>query len=167
MLTPGTRLGRYEVVARIGGGGMGDVYRARDAQLGRDVAIKVIAPHAGVDAAALERFEREARLAAGLNHSAIVAIYDAGTEDDVPFIVTELLEGETLRTRLGRGPLRVAEGLDIAVEIAGGLAAAHAAGVIHRDVKTRKPVPDEDGRQEDSRLRDRQAARLRPRRGFR
>ena len=102
MLNAGTKLGPYEVLAPLGAGGMGEVYRARDSRLGREVAIKVISGAFSTDAERLHRFEQEARAAAALNHPNILAVHDIGTHDGVPFIVSELLEGETLRERLAR-----------------------------------------------------------------
>src|SRR5512141_1523704 len=105
-LTPGLHLGPYEIVGAIGAGGMGEVYRARDPRLGRDVAIKVLPPAYSLDPARLHRFEQEARAAAALNHPNILAVFDIGQHDGAPYIVSELLEGETLRARLQRTPSR-------------------------------------------------------------
>ena len=105
--TPGARLGIYEVVGLLGAGGMGEVYRARDTRLNRDVAIKVLPPGLSTDSDRLSRFEQEARAAAALNHPNILAVFDIGSHESVPFIVSELLEGETLRERLGHGALPV------------------------------------------------------------
>src|SRR5262245_9607406 len=102
MIGPGTPLGPYEITGAVGAGGMGEVYRARDARLARDVAIKVLPPAFAADVDRLRRFEQEARAAAALNHPNILAVYDIGTHDGAPYIVSELLEGETLRARLGR-----------------------------------------------------------------
>ena len=113
-LTPGARLGAYEIVALLGAGGMGEVYRARDTRLGRDVAIKVLPAAFSADPERLQRFEQEARAAAALNHPNILAVYDIGTHDGAPFIVSELLEGETLRERLTSGPLPVRKAIDSA-----------------------------------------------------
>ena len=135
MIAAGTRIGRYELLALLGAGGMGEVYRARDVQLGREVAIKVIASTTSADPLALDRFEREARAAAALSHPSIIAVHDIGTHEGCPFLVTELLEGETLRVRLARGALDLRAGLDIAIQLAHGLAAAHARGIVHRDFK--------------------------------
>jgi len=132
-LDPGTRLGPYEILAPLGAGGMGEVYRARDTRLDRDVAIKVLA--AGVvSAQALERFEREAKAIASLNHPGICAVYDVGTSP-VPFLVMELLEGETLHQRLAYGRLDVSSLLEIGLALADALASAHAKGIVHRDLK--------------------------------
>ena len=135
MIAKGTRIGRYEVLSLVGAGGMGEVYRARDLQLGREVAIKIITASTSADPTAVDRFEREARAAAALSHPSIIAVHDFGTHGGSPFLVTELLEGETLRARIGRGALDVRAGLDIAIQLAHGLAAAHARGIVHRDLK--------------------------------
>lgn len=111
-LSAGTRLGPYEIVALIGAGGMGDVYRARDARLGRDVAIKVLPIAFSADADRLHRFEQEARAAAALNHPNILAVFDIGTQADAPFIVSELLEGETLRDRINGGPVAARKAIE-------------------------------------------------------
>ena len=131
----GRRLGRFELLSLLGRGGMGEVYRARDTRLGRDVALKIIAPAAEGDRAAILRFEQEARSASALNHPNIVTVYDVGEDGGSSFIVTELLEGQTLRERLSSGRITQAEAIDIAVNAAAGLAVAHAAGITHRDVK--------------------------------
>jgi len=134
-VSPGTRLGVYEVTAQIGVGGMGEVYRARDTRLDRDVAIKVLPAVFAKDADRLSRFEREAKAVAGLSHPNILAIHDTGTHDGQMFVVTELLEGETLRERVQQGPMPVRKATEIATQIARGLAAAHDKGIIHRDLK--------------------------------
>jgi eukaryotic-like serine/threonine-protein kinase len=146
MLTPGTRLGPYEILAPLGAGGMGVVYRARDARLDRDVAIKVIADPLAHDAEALRRFEREARSVAALSHPNIVALHDVGEADGVPFAVTELLEGESLRARLARGPLGWRQAAAIARAIADGLAFAHTREIVHRDLKPENVFLTNDGR---------------------
>ena len=134
-IAPGTRLGPYEIVGRVGEGGMGVVYRARDDRLGRDVAVKVIPPELASDKERLRRFQIEARAAGQLNHPNIVIIHDLGTADGAPYIVSEMLEGETLRPSLSRGPLPARRAVSLAVQIAHGLASAHAAGIVHRDLK--------------------------------
>ena len=134
-LAPQTRIGRFEVLALLGQGGMGEVYRARDTRLERDVAIKVLSPSLHADPDAVARFGQEARAASALNHPAIVTVFDAGIEQGQPYLVTELLEGTTLRHRLEQGRVPLREALDIAIQTAGGLGAAHAAGIVHRDVK--------------------------------
>ena len=132
-LDTGTRLGPYEILAPLGAGGMGEVYRARDTRLDRQVAIKVL-PAGAVSTQALERFEREAKAIAALNHPGICAVYDVGTSP-VPFLVMELLDGETLHHRLARGRLDVPTLLEIGLALADALATAHAKGIVHRDLK--------------------------------
>jgi len=134
-LVPSTRLGPYEIAGPIGAGGMGEVYRARDPRLGRDVAIKVLPEHLARDPDALARFEREARAIAALSHPNILAIYDVGREGGLSYAVMELLEGETLRGRLARGPLPWTEAVRVGASVADGLASAHAKGIVHRDLK--------------------------------
>ena len=141
----GTRLDSYEIVALLGAGGMGEVYRARDAVLKRDVAIKVL-PEYSRDAARLRRFELEAQAAAALNHPNIVSIFHVGRYDGSPYIVTELLDGGTLREELRRGPMPVRKSIDYSVQIARGLAAAHDRGVVHRDLKPENLFITKDGR---------------------
>jgi Tol biopolymer transport system component len=145
-LTLGSRLGPYEILAPLGAGGMGEVYRARDERLKRDVAIKVLPASYSQDADRLRRFEQEAQAAGGLNHPNITAVHDIGTADGAPYIVTELLEGETLRNRLLAGPLPVRKAIDYAVQIARGLAAAHEKGIVHRDLKPENLFLTKDGR---------------------
>jgi serine/threonine protein kinase/Tol biopolymer transport system component len=134
-LSPGSRVGPFEVVAPLGSGGMGEVYRARDPRLGRDVAIKMLPAPVSAGAERLHRFEQEARAAAALNHPNILAVYDVGTHLDAPFIVSELLEGETLRDRLKGGAVAVRKAIEQALQIAEGLRAAHEKGITHRDLK--------------------------------
>jgi len=134
-LTLGTRLGPYEVVAPLGAGGMGEVYRARDTRLGRDVAVKVLPAHLSESAEARARFEREARVVSGLNHPHICVLHDLGRDNGVDYLVMELVEGDSLAQRIARGPLPVAEVLRIGAEIADALDRAHRAGVVHRDLK--------------------------------
>ncbi|MEO6463393.1 MAG: protein kinase [Candidatus Eisenbacteria bacterium] len=134
-LAPGTRLGPYEIVALLGAGGMGEVYRAKDTRLGRDVAVKVVLAHLTADADLAARFEREARSVAALNHPHICALYDVGREGDREYIVMELLEGETLAARLARGPLPTADVLRFGTQIADALDRAHRQGLVHRDLK--------------------------------
>ena len=131
----GRRLGRFELLSLLGRGGMGEVYRARDTRLGRDVALKIIAPAFERDREAIQRFEQEAQSASALNHPNIVTVYDVGEDGGSSFIVTELLEGQTLRDRILSARLSQAEAIEITVSAAAGLAAAHAAGITHRDVK--------------------------------
>src|SRR5437016_405104 len=134
-LTRGMRLGPYEVLDLLGTGGMGEVYAARDARLGREVAIKILPPEVAADADRLRRFETEARAAAALNHSNLLAVYDIGADAGVSYIVTELLEGRTLRQLLDDERLSTARAVDLASQVADGLAAAHARGIVHRDLK--------------------------------
>lgn len=134
-LEPGTRLGRYEIRSKVGAGGMGEVYRSRDEKLNRDVAIKVLPAALSENADRLHRFELEAQAAGALNHPNILAIYDVGTDGMSPYVVSELLEGESLRDRLAHGPLPNRKAIDYATQIARGLAAAHAKGIVHRDLK--------------------------------
>src|SRR5204862_4818141 len=145
-MKPGTRLGPYEIVGAIGAGGMGEVYRAHDSRLGRDVAIKVLPSGFSADPDRLHRFEQEARAAAALNHPNILAIYDIGTQDGAPYIVSELLDGETLRERLSSGGLPVRKAVEYAVQIARGLAAAHEKHIVHRDLKPENVFVTADGR---------------------
>ncbi|MFN8588962.1 MAG: protein kinase [Candidatus Eisenbacteria bacterium] len=134
-LEPGTRLGPYEIVAPLGAGGMGEVYRARDTRLGREVAIKVLPAHLSANAEVRARFEREAKTVSGLNHPNICTLFDVGREGETDYLVMELVEGETLAERLRRGPLAAAELVRFGVQIADALDRAHRAGVVHRDLK--------------------------------
>jgi eukaryotic-like serine/threonine-protein kinase len=134
-LSPGTRIGSYEVAAQIGVGGMGEVYRAHDTKLGRDVAIKMMASHFTSDPDRLARFEREARVLASLNHPHIGAIYGSEEADGVRALVLELVQGETLADRIARGPLALRDALTIARQIVDALDAAHEGGIVHRDLE--------------------------------
>ena len=145
MLPNETHLGPYRIVAPIGAGGMGEVYRAVDTRLGREVAIKVLSRDLSSDPEALRRFEQEARAVGMLNHPNIVAIYDVGTDGGLRYIVSELLEGESLRARLRAGALHARKAADLAVQIARGLAAAHDKGIIHRDLKPENIFITRDG----------------------
>ncbi|MGE5275980.1 MAG: protein kinase domain-containing protein [Acidobacteriota bacterium] len=145
-LTPGERLGPYEVLAPIGAGGMGEVWRARDPRLGRDVAIKVLPASFSADPDRLRRFEQEARAAGALNHPNLTAVYDVGEHEGSPYVVSELLEGETLGRRLAAGALPPRKATEIAVQIAHGLAAAHEKGIVHRDLKPENLFLGKDGR---------------------
>src|SRR5271169_587571 len=145
-LNAGTRLGPYEIVALVGAGGMGEVYRARDSRLKRDVAVKVLPRSLSLDADRLRRFEQEALATAALNHPNILAVFDIGGSEGAPYVVSELLEGETLRERLRSGPIPVRKALDHALQIAHGLAAAHEKGIIHRDLKPENLFLTKDGR---------------------
>ena len=142
---PGTLLGCYEIVAPLGSGGMGEVYRGRDTRLGRQVAIKVLAKQLAGDPKAQARFEREVRAVAALSHPNILALFDYGESDGTTFAILELLEGETLRARLAAGPLPRRKALDYAVHIARGLAAAHDRGILHRDLKPENVFLTRDG----------------------
>lgn len=145
-LSPGLQLGPYEIVGLLGSGGMGEVYRARDPRLGRDVAIKVLPARLSTDPDRLRRFEQEARAVAALNHPNILAIYDLGTHEGSPYVVCELLEGETVRARLEAGPLPARKAIDYALQTARGLAAAHEKGIVHRDLKPENLFLTTDGR---------------------
>jgi serine/threonine protein kinase len=134
-LGPGARLGPYEILAPLGAGGMGEVYRARDARLAREVAIKVLPAGFSSDPERLRRFEQEARAAGALNHPNILTVHDAGHHEGAPYVVSELLEGQTLRERAQGGALPVRKAVEIGVQIARGLAAAHEKGIVHRDLK--------------------------------
>jgi serine/threonine protein kinase/dienelactone hydrolase len=134
-LSPGKRLGPYEILDAIGAGGMGEVYRAKDTRLGRDVAIKVLPSHLSQNSDLRARFEREARAISGMQHPNICVLYDVGREDGVDFLVMEYLDGETLADRIKKGPLPLGEALKISIAVAGALDAAHRKGIVHRDVK--------------------------------
>lgn len=134
-LTSGSRLGPYEILSPLGAGGMGEVYRARDTRLERMVAVKVLSPRLAEDAEAMARFEREAKAVAALSHTNIVALHDFGQAEGTLYAVTELLEGETLRARLSGGRLPARKAIEVATQIAQGLAAAHDRGIVHRDLK--------------------------------
>jgi eukaryotic-like serine/threonine-protein kinase len=141
----GTRLGPYEVLAPLGAGGMGEVYRARDTRLDRQVAIKVLSDEIAGDPRALARFQTEAKAVAALSHPNIMALHDVGEANGVHYAVTELLEGETLRALISRGPVPVKRALGIAEEVAQGLAAAHEKGIVHRDLKPENVFLTKDG----------------------
>jgi serine/threonine-protein kinase len=144
-LSSGTRLGPYEILSPLGAGGMGEVYRARDTRLERDVAVKVLPENLIADADALARFEREAKAVAALSHPNILAIHDFGRDRGIAYAVMELLEGETLRERLDAGAIPQRKALDYALQIAQGLAAAHDRGIIHRDLKPQNVFLTRDG----------------------
>jgi serine/threonine-protein kinase len=145
-LSAGTRLGPYEILAPLGAGGMGEVYRARDERLKRDVAVKVVVSERAADPQFIRRLEQEAQTAGALNHPNILAVYDIGTHDGALYVVSELLEGDTLRALLEAGPLPQAQAIDVATQIARGLAAAHEKGVVHRDLKPENLFLTRDGR---------------------
>ena len=134
-LTAGTRLGPYEILAPIGAGGMGEVYRARDSRLGRDVAVKVLPRQYAADPEFRRRLDREARTISSLSHPHVCALFDVGHHDGIDYLVMEYLEGETLHARLARGPLPVDQVLRVGIELASALAAAHQQGLVHRDLK--------------------------------
>ncbi len=144
-LTPGTRLGTFEIVAKIGEGGMGEVYRARDSKLDRDVAIKVLPQSVAADPDTLARFEREAKAVAALSHQNILAIHDFGNHDGIAYAVMEFLEGETLRGKLDAGPIAEKQAVDYAIQVARGLSAAHGKGIVHRDLKPENLFVTHDG----------------------
>jgi len=145
-LTSGTKIGQYEILSPLGAGSMGEVYRARDTRLNRDAAIKILPELASSDPERLHRFEIEARSAAALNHPNILAVYQMGTFDGAPYLVSELLEGKTLTETLRRGPLPPRKAIDYGVQIAQGLAAAHERGIVHRDLKPDNLFVTKDGR---------------------
>src|SRR5262245_622797 len=134
-ISPGTRLGPYEIVTFLGAGGMGEVNRGDYTRLGRAVAVKFLPEQLSTDRQALERFHREARAASALNHPNICTIYDIGDHGGRPFLVMELLEGETLRQHIGSKPMKIDELQDLGIQIADGLDAAHAKGIVHLDIK--------------------------------
>jgi len=146
VLAPGTKLGPYEIISALGAGGMGEVYRARDTRLGRDVALKILPESFARESDRLHRFEQEARAVAALNHPNILAVFDIGQHNGSPFLVSELLEGETLRAMLDRDALPQRKTIDGGVQIAQGLAAAHEKGIVHRDLKPENIFVTKDGR---------------------
>ena len=146
MLAAGATLGPYKIIDLLGAGGMGEVYRARDTRLGRDVALKIIPPELARDPDRIRRFEQEARAAGALNHPNVCAIYDVGTQAGTPFVVMELLEGESLRSRLESGPIPTRRAISYAAQVAHGLAAAHEKGIVHRDLKPENLFITRDGR---------------------
>ncbi len=145
-IAAGTKIGPYEIQSQIGAGGMGEVYRARDSRLGREVAIKILPESFATDAERLRRFEQESQAVAALNHPNILGIYDVGTRDASPYLVSELLEGESLRAVLEKGPIPQRKAIEYAVQIANGLAAAHDKGIVHRDLKPDNLYICRDGR---------------------
>jgi serine/threonine protein kinase len=149
MLSSGKQLGPYEIVSLLGAGGMGEVYRAKDNRLGRTVALKILPPEVAADGRGsvwAQRFEQEARAASALNHPNIVSVYDTGSQEGLAYIVSELIEGESLRDMLRRGPLTQSRVIDIGGQVADALAAAHAAGIVHRDLKPENIMVTRDGR---------------------
>ena len=156
VVAAGAQFGPYKIVGLIGAGGMGEVYRARDDRLARDVAIKVLPSQVTENPDRLRRFEQEARAAGGLNHPNILAIHDIGSREGAPYIVSELLEGETLRARLASGTLSPRKAIDYAVQVARGLAAAHEKGIVHRDLKPDNLFRHEGRPHQDPGLRPRE-----------
>src|SRR5678816_990373 len=144
-LNGGAKLGPFEVESPLGAGGMGEVYLATQSNLGRRVAIKVLASETTLDAERVRRFEQEARAASALNHPNIISIYDVGRENTTAYIAMEFVDGRTLRSLLESGPLTIKKTLQIAVQIADGLAKAHAAGIVHRDLKPENIMVTRDG----------------------
>src|SRR5262245_36226469 len=144
-LSAGTRLGPYEILAPLGAGGMGEVYRARDTRLGREVAVKVLPASYSENADRLRRFEQEARAASALNHPNIVAIHDVGRAEAASFLAMELVEGKTVRELVASGPLSFKRALAIAAQAADGLSKAHAAWIVHRDLKPENVMVSSDG----------------------
>ena len=144
-LVAGDKLGPYEIIAPLGAGGMGEVYRAQDSRLNRQVAVKVLPPAFAEDMDRLRRFEREAQAAGSLNHPNIVAVYDFGRHENSVYVVTELLEGETLRARMQESAVPVRKAVEYAVQVCRGLAAAHAKAITHRDIKPENLFLNTDG----------------------
>src|SRR6266487_1148362 len=144
-IAAGSRLGPYEILVPLGAGGMGEVYRARDGRLGREVAVKVLSEEFSSDLDRRKRFEQEARSASALNHANIVTIHDIGTSNSTIYIAMELVDGKTLREVLASGPLAVKRLLDVAYQMADGLAKAHSAGIVHRDLKPENVMVSKDG----------------------
>src|SRR5262245_46765810 len=144
-LTIGTKLGRYEIRSQLGAGGMGEVYLAQDTRLDRKVALKILPDEVAADPDRMKRFVQEAKAASGLNHPNIITIYEIDQIDSNPFIVTEFIEGSTLRERMRVQPLVLGEVLNVAVQIAGALTAAHANGIVHRDIKPENIILRSDG----------------------
>jgi len=146
MLEPGKQIGPYEIVSLLGAGGMGEVYRTRDTRLGRTVALKILPPSVAADPVRRQRFEQEARAASALNHPNIISVFDVGSDGESSYIVSELIEGESLRDMIQRGPLTQSRAVDLSGQVADGLAAAHSAGIVHRDLKPENIMVTRDGR---------------------
>src|SRR6266705_4486848 len=134
-LLVGQTIGHYKISKRIGAGGMGEVYLATDITAGREAALKLLPTRFAGDAERLKRFQQEARALVGLNHPNIVTVYEIGEDHSTHYIASELIEGETLRQRLTRGPMQLSEAVDVTIQVASALAAAHQAGIVHRDIK--------------------------------
>src|SRR6266705_5237837 len=145
-LSAGTRLGPYEILSALGAGGMGEVYRARDTRLGRDVAVKVLPSSFSDNEQRLHRFEQEACAAGALNHPNILIVHDIGSHDGSAYVVSELLEGDTLRERMAGAALPQRKAIDYSLQVARGLAAAHEKGIVHRDLKPENLFVTKDGR---------------------
>src|SRR5688500_1616672 len=145
-ISTGTKLGRYEIRSQLGAGGMGEVYLARDPKINRDVAIKVLPAAFSSDAERLRRFEQEVQATGKLNHPNILGVYDVETHDGAPYVVYELLEGETLRHRLRGGALPSRKAVDYGLQVANGLIAAHEKGIVHRDLKPENIFITQDNR---------------------
>ena len=161
-LIAGQQIGSYKILALLGVGGMGEVYRAKDTRIGREVAIKVLPSTYSADPDRLHRFEQEARAAGRLNHPNVLVIYDVGRHEGSPYLVSELLEGETLRDRQGGKSLPLRKAIDYGLQIARGLAAAHEKGIVHRDLKPENLFITKDGR---VKILDFGLAKLQPKRG--
>src|SRR5215471_7942531 len=145
MIAPGTKLGRYEIRSNIGEGGMGQVYLAQDTKLDRKVALKILRDDVAADRDRMTRFVQEAMAASALNHPNIITIYETGETDSGHFIATEFIDGETLRERLRKAPMKLNEALNVATQIASALSAGHAAGIVHRDIKPDNAMIRRDG----------------------
>jgi serine/threonine protein kinase len=154
-LSPGATLGRYRIIGKIGAGGMGEVYRAQDTELGRSVALKFLPGDVAAHQNRVKRFLQEAKAVSALNHPNILTVYEIGRADDATFIATEFVDGITLRQQMRLG-LKLAEVLDISIQIASALVAAHAAGIVHRDIKPENIMVRKDGIVKGARLRPRQ-----------
>src|SRR5437870_4203297 len=144
-IATGTKLGRYEIRSKIGEGGMGEVYLAQDTKLDRKVALKILPAEAAADRKRMQRFKQEAKAASALNHPNILTIYEIEQIDSVNFIATEFIDGETLRHPLSRARMELHEALDISIQVVSALAAAHAAGIVHRDIKPDNIMRRRDG----------------------
>src|SRR5713101_3673600 len=144
-ITAGIKLGRYEIRAKIGEGGMGEVYLAQDTKLDRKVALKILPAEVAAHPDRMKRFVQEAKSASALNHPNIITIYEIEQIDSVNFIATEFIDGETLRERMRKSPLKLGETLDVAAQIVSALAAAHTAGIVHRDIKPENIMLRADG----------------------